>query len=114
MCCWVLGKNELALESTNKALEIDPYFLLSHMVKYSYLKNGTSRDALKEVLKAYEFYPNQPGFLLILFELYWESNDKEKALNCLVELLDKHHDTFQKTHFAGIYFRLDLLLFWDA
>ena len=64
-------------------------------------------DAIDEVLTAYKHYPNQPGFLQTLFNLYWKSNEREKAYECLVELLDKHHDTYQRTEFANIYFIMD-------
>jgi TolB-like protein len=107
VCCWVLGRDELAKEYADEALAIDPYFPLPLRTKYAGLKHGKPEDAIDKVLEAYEFYPNQPVFLHILFDLYWESNAREKAFNCLVELLDKHHDTFQKAGFANIYFIMD-------
>jgi TolB-like protein len=107
ICCWLLGRNKLAKKFADEALAIDPYFQFPLETKYIRLKLGKPRDAINEVLRAYQFYPNQPIFLRILFELYWDSNDHEKALNCLIELLDKHHDTFQKTGFAHIYFTMD-------
>ena len=107
VCCWILGRDELSKEYADEALAIDPYFPLPLRTKYAGLKHGKSEDAIDEVLEAYEFYPNQPIFLQILFDLYWESNAREKAFNCLVELLDKHHDTFQRAGFANIYFIMD-------
>lgn len=106
-CCWILGRDELALLYADKSLEIDPYFHLSLKTKYTRLDHGVPEDAIDEVLTAYEHYPNQPGFLQSLFKLYWKSNQREKAYDCLVELLDKHHDTYQKTEFANIYFLMD-------
>ena len=107
LCCLILDKDELALEYINQALEIDPHFQLSLTTKYTRYAQKNEEHGIKEVLKAYEIYPSQPRFLLTLFELYWNSNQREKAYSCLVELLDKHHDTFQKTHFGTIYFILD-------
>ena len=107
ICCWVLGRDELSIEYADEALAIDPYFPLPLRTKYAGLKHGKPEDAIDEVREAYEFYPNQPVFLQILFSLYWESNAREKAFNCLVELLDKHHDTFQRAGFANIYFIMD-------
>jgi len=48
--------------------------------------------------------PSIPGFRPARC---WDSNEREKALNCLVELLDEHHDTFQKTGIAVIYFKME-------
>ena len=106
-CCWILGRDELALSYVDKSLEIDPYFHPSLKTKYTRLDHGVPEDAIDEVLTAYKHYPNQPGFLQTLFNLYWKSNEREKAYECLVELLDKHHDTYQRTEFANIYFIMD-------
>ena len=106
LCCLILDKDELAMEHINQALEIDPHFQLSLTTKYTSFENGDAEIGINEVLKAHEIYPSQPRFLLTLFELYWKSNQREKAYSCLVELLDKHHGTFQKSHFGAIYFML--------
>ena len=103
-CCWILGRDELALFHANKSLEIDPYFYPSLKTKYFRLDHGAPENAIDEVLSAYSYYPNQPGFLQTLFELYWKSDHREKAYDCLVELLDKHHDSYQKAEFSKIYF----------
>tara|TARA_B100000614_G_scaffold22360_1_gene17705 strand:+ start:1551 stop:3602 length:2052 start_codon:yes stop_codon:yes gene_type:complete len=106
-CCWILGRDELALMYADKSLEIDPFFHLSLKTKYTRLDHDVPEDAIDKVLTAYNHYPNQPGFLQTLFNLYWKSNEREKAYECLIELLDKHHDTYQRTEFANIYFIMD-------
>ena len=60
-------------------------------------------DAIDEVLTAYKHYPNQPGFLQTLL-IYTGNQTRGKKLTNVVELLDKHHDTYQRTEFANIYF----------
>ena len=107
MCCLMLGRPDLAEKYVSEALAIDPNFLFPLETKFLRLKLTKPENAIDRMLSAHQVYPNQPNFLRVLFELYWDSNEREKALNCLVELLDEHHDTFQKTGIAAIYFKME-------
>ena len=47
--------------------------------------------------------------LLSLFELNWKIGNKQKALEYVVELLDKHKDTINRSLIAEIYFEMGKL-----
>ena len=64
-----------------------------------------SRNADKAISVAEEArksFPEQPEYLRLLFHLNWVAGDREKALNHFIELLDRYHDSYQKTQIAGI------------
>jgi tetratricopeptide (TPR) repeat protein len=106
-CCWMLNKNEEALENVEKALEIDPLFHFSLAIKYYRLRQGSIDEAISVAEEARKSFPEQPEYLRLLFHLNWVAGDREKALNHFIELLDRYHDSYQKTEIAGIYFRLN-------
>ena len=39
-----------------------------------------------------------------LAEVYWKMGDREAAMEQMIELLDRYHDSFRKAHFADLYF----------
>jgi TolB-like protein len=106
-CCWILNKTEQAHNVINAALAIDPLFRFALHTKYIRLEESDLESALITVKKARKEYPDQPGYLQILFELNWRSNNREKALRNLIELLDLHQGSIQSTVIAGLYFTMD-------
>ncbi|MBC8245775.1 MAG: TIR domain-containing protein [Verrucomicrobia bacterium] len=106
-CSWMLNKTDLAIEAVNEALAIDPMFRYALDIKYIQLADGDLESALTLASQARKKYPNQPGYLQILFELNWRSNNREKALRYFVELLDLHKDAIQKTVVARLYLTMD-------
>ena len=106
-CCWLIDKNEEALENVEKALEIDPFFHFSLNIKHYRLKKGNIEKAISTAEKARKKYPKQPSYLRLLFNLNWTNGNREKALLYFIEILDKHHDSYQKNEIAGFYFLLN-------
>ena len=106
-CCWLIDKNEEALENVEKALEIDPFFHFSLNIKHYRLKKGNIEKAISTAEKARKKYPKQPSYLRLLFNLNWINGNREKALLYFIEILDKHHDSYQKNEIAGFYFLLN-------
>ena len=106
-CCLMLNKNEEALKIIEEALEIDPMFHFSLSIKYYRLEGGDISGAILVAEEARKKYPKQPVYLQLLFNLNWTIGNREKALNYFLEILDKHHDSYQKTEIAGIYFKMN-------
>jgi len=105
--CYRLDKVDRGIEVIDNALEIDPMFLLALNTKYVQLEAGDLRTAISISEKAREQYPDQPGYLRLLFYLNWKANKREAALLYLVELLDLHKDTIQRLDIAKIYLTMD-------
>ena len=106
-CCWLIDRNEEALENVEKALEIDPLFHFSLNIKHYRLKKGDIETAISTAEQARRKYPKQPSYLRLLFNLNWTNGNREKALIYFIEILDKHHDSYQKNEIAGCYFLLN-------
>jgi serine/threonine-protein kinase len=106
-CCWMLNKTEQAHNVIDEALAIDPLFRFALHTKYIRLEDGDLEAALTIVEEARKKYPDQPGYLQMLFELNWRSNNREKALRYFIELLDLHQDSIQSTVIAHLYFTMD-------
>ena len=106
-CCLMLNKNEEALNIIEEALEIDPMFHFSLSIKYYRLGGGDISGAILVAEEARKKYPKQPVYLQLLFNLNWTIGNREKALNYFLEILDKYHDSYQKTEIAGIYFKMN-------
>ena len=105
--CYRLNKVDRGIEVIDNALEIDPMFLLALNTKYVQLEAGDLGTAISISEKAREQYPDQPGYLRLLFYLNWKANNREAALLYLVELLDLHKDTIQRLDIAKIYLTMD-------
>ena len=105
--CYRLNKVDRGIEVIDDALEIDPMFLLALDTKYVQLEAGDLETAISISEKAWEQYPDQPGYLRLLFYLNWKADNREAALLYLVELLDLHKDTIQRFEIAKIYLTLD-------
>ena len=103
----MLNKNEEALNIIEEALEIDPMFHFSLSIKYYRLGGGDISGAILVAEEARKKYPKQPVYLQLLFNLNWTIGNREKALNYFLEILDKYHDSYQKTEIAGIYFKMN-------
>ena len=107
MCCLMLNKTDQAAKVIDEALAIDPLFRFALHTKYIRLEDGDVEAALTIVEEARKKYPDQPGYLQMLFELNWRSNNREKALRYFIELLDLHQDSIQSTVIAHLYFIMD-------
>ena len=105
--CYRLDKVERGIKVIDNALEIDPMFLFALNTKYVQLEAGDLGTAISISEKAREQYPDQPGYLRLLFYLNWKANKREAALLYLVELLDLHKDTIQRLDIAKIYLTMD-------
>ncbi len=105
--CYRLNKVDRGIEVIDDALEIDPMFLLALDTKYVQLEAGDLGTAISISEKAREQYPDQPGYLRLLFYLNWKADNREAALLYLVELLDLHKDTIQRLDIAKIYLTMD-------
>ena len=81
--------------------------MLALDTKYVQLEAGDLETAISISEKAWEQYPDQPGYLRLLFYLNWKADNREAALLYLVELLDLHKDTIQRFEIAKIYLTLD-------
>jgi tetratricopeptide (TPR) repeat protein len=103
----MLNKTEQAHNVIDEALAIDPLFRFALHTKYIRLEDGDLEAALTIVEEARKKYPDQPGYLQMLFELNWRSNNREKALRYFIELLDLHQDSIQSTVIAHLYFTMD-------
>mgnify|MGYP002395918897 FL=1 len=106
-CCWMLNKTEQAHNVIDEALAIDPLFRFALQTKYIRLEDGDLEAALTIVEEARKKYPDQPGYLQMLFELNWRSNNREKALHNFIELLDLHQGSIQNVVVAELYFTMD-------
>jgi len=110
--CWLTEIEAYEWESTqlvNEALKIDPYFHPALRLKYFNFDSHDPGEGIKLFQRAREIYPNQPQMLLSLFELNWKIGNKQKALEYVVELLDKHKDTINRSLIAEIYFEMGKL-----
>jgi serine/threonine-protein kinase len=106
-CCWMLNKTEQAHNVIDEALAIDPLFRFALHTKYIRLEDGDLEAALTIVEEARKKYPDQPGYLQMLFELIWRSNNREKALHNFIKLLDLHQGSIQNVVIAELYFTMD-------
>jgi len=93
----------------NEALKIDAYFHPTLRLKYFDFDSHDPGEGIKLFQRAREIYPNQPQIVLSLFELNWKIGNKQKALEYVVELLDIHKDTINRSFIAEIYFEMGKL-----
>ena len=110
--CWFTEIEAYEREATqlvNEALKIDPYFHPALRLKYFLFDSHDPSEGIKLFQRAREIYPNQPQMLFSLFELNWKIGNKQKALEYVVELLDKHKDTINRSLIAEIYFEMGKL-----
>ncbi|MEE2948452.1 MAG: TIR domain-containing protein, partial [Verrucomicrobiota bacterium] len=110
--CWLTEIEAYEREATqlvNEALKIDAYFHPALRLKYFNFDSHDPGEGIKLFQRAREIYPNQPQMLLSLFELNWKIGNKQKALEYVVELLDKHKDTINRSLIAEIYFEMGKL-----
>ena len=103
LCAYLLKKNDLAGQAIDEALAIDPMFHFALEIKYVWLEQGDTADAITLIEQAREKYPDQPDYLRLLFDLHWMKGNRERALRYFVELLDKHHDSIQSQVIAQLY-----------
>ena len=103
LCAYLLKKNDLAGQAIDEALAIDPMFHFALEIKYFWLEQGDTADAITLIEQAREKYPDQPDYLRLLFDLHWMKGNRERALRYFVELLDKHHDSIQSQVIAQLY-----------
>ena len=106
-CCYRLNKIDRGVEVINDALAIDPLFRFALEVKYLRFEAGDLDAAILISQKGREQYPKQPGYLQLLFELNWKAGKREAALRHLVELLDVHKESIQRTEIARLYLTMD-------
>ena len=107
LCAYLLNKIELARQTIDEALAVDPMFHFALEIKHLWLKQGDIAKTITLVEQAREKYPNQPDYLRLLFDLNWMANNRERALRCFIELQDKHHDSVQSHVIAQLYATLD-------
>ena len=110
--CWLTeieAYEREAKQLVNEALKIDPYFHPALRLKFFNFDNHDLGEGIKLFQRAREIYPNQPQMLLSLFELNWKIGNKQKALEYVVELLDKHKDTINRSLIAEFYFEMGKL-----
>jgi len=82
-------------------------FHFSLNIKHYRLKKGDIETAISTAEQARRKYPKQPSYPRLLFNLNWTNGNREKALIYFIEILDKHHDSYQKNEIAGFYFLLN-------
>ncbi len=103
---WNAGQNEMALKRADDVFQNDSYFIPGLRMKYSWLRIDASEKAVKLLNEAMLVYPNQPLILQAIFEVHWAAGRHEQAKDQLIELHARFHDSFNKCHFAEIYFRM--------
>ncbi len=109
LLCWHTGiaayESEV-MQSVEEALKMDPHFAPALRLKYYFSDNENTSEGIDLLKRAREIYPNQPSLLMSLFELNWKAGNKQQALECVIELLDKHKDTINRSFIAEIYFEM--------
>jgi TolB-like protein/Tfp pilus assembly protein PilF len=93
-----------ALKYCDKTFEIDPYFSYALWFKHAKINEQNSKENIDHIKEAIRRYPNQPMHRKTLAEVYWNIGDREAAMEQVIELLDRYHDSFRKAHFADLYF----------
>jgi tetratricopeptide (TPR) repeat protein len=93
-----------ALKYCDKTFEIDPYFSFALCFKHAKINKQNSKENIDHIKEAIRRYPNQPMHWKTLAEVYWNIGDREAAMEQVIELLDRYHDSFRKAHFADLYF----------
>ena len=93
-----------ALKYCDKTFEIDPYFSYALWFKHAKINEQNSKESIDHIKEAIRRYPNQPMHRKTLAEVYWNIGDREAAMEQVIELLDRYHDSFRKVHFADLYF----------
>ena len=73
-------------------------------MKHVLLEMGTPEDSIKRFEEALAVYPNQPVLRHGLFDLYWKAGKEKEAMDQVIELLDRYHDSYEKARFAEIFF----------
>jgi len=101
---WRIGRDADALKAAEKSLVIDPNFPFALRQKHVLLGMGTPEDSIKRFEEALAVYPNQPVLRHGLFDLYWKSGKEKEAMDQVIELLDRYHDSYEKARFAEIFF----------
>ena len=97
-------QNTQALKYCDKTFEIDPYFSFALWFKHAKINEQNSKENIDHIKEAIRRYPNQPMHRKTLAEVYWNIGDREAAMEQVIELLDRYHDSFRKAHFADLYF----------
>jgi len=100
----IAEKNDQALKYLDESLAIDPYFAYSLWYKHAKINEQNSNESIDHLREAIRKYPNQPMHRKTLAEVFWKMGDKEAAMEQVMELLDRYHDSFNKSHFADLYF----------
>ena len=100
----IAEKYDQALNYLHESLAIDPYFAYSLWYKHAKINGQNSNENIDHLREAIRKYPNQPMHRKTLAEVYWKMGDKEAAMEQVMELLDRYHDSFNKSHFADLYF----------
>ena len=98
------GQNQKALHYCNEASKIDPYFSTTIFLKYAKIYEVYSEDDIAHIREAIRLYPNQPMNRKVLSEVLLKQGNREAALEQLVSLLERYHDTMNKSHFADLFF----------
>lgn len=101
---WRIGRDADALKAAEKSLLIDPNFPFALRQKHVMLGMGTPEDSIKRFEEALAVYPNQPVLRHGLFDLYWKAGKEKEAMEQVIELLDRYHDSYEKARFAEIFF----------
>ena len=76
-------------------------------MKYFNYDNHDTAEGIELLQQARKIYPDQPWLLVTLFELNWKAGNKVQALENVIELLDKHKDTINRSLIAEIYFQME-------
>jgi TolB-like protein/Flp pilus assembly protein TadD len=97
-------QNTQALKYCDKTFEIDPYFSFALWFQHAKINERNSKENIDHIKEAIRRYPNQPMHRKTLAEVYWNIGDREAAMEQVIELLDRYHDSFRKAHFADLYF----------
>ena len=100
-------QNTQALKYCDKTFEIDPYFSFALWFEHAKINERNSKENIDHIKEAIRRYPNQPMHRKTLAEVYWNIGDREAAMEQVIELLDRYHDSFRKAHFADLYFVME-------
>ena len=101
---WRIGRDADALEAAEKSLAIDPNFPFALRIKHAMIGVGTPEDSIKRFEEALTVYPNQPVLRHGLFDVYLKAGKEKEAMDQVIEILDRYHDSYEKSRFAEIFF----------
>jgi TolB-like protein/Tfp pilus assembly protein PilF len=111
----ILGENKEARDQINRALELDPYLPVLHMLSgpYYYYNEGKLKEAIKEINILEELDPDysQGGFHWYEFYIYIKQNEGLKAMEALQKVMKG--DTLISSQIKAIYSKSGISGLWN-